>query len=231
MSSMIGNSNRHNSRGGVNLLLIPLILLVLFFLGSAAFGYWAYTGRQDYKLNSDKKVAAAVEIAKQNESIVKDKQHAETDKSPLRDYVGPAPFGGVHVSYPKTWSAYVNDSVGGNQPLDGYFHPSVVPSLTDQSSIFALRIQVINQAYTTVLTSLNQLTASKQPTTAVPFSFSKVPTTVGVRFDGAIVQNKKITGSMILVPLRDKTLKVWTESPTYLADFNTYILPNISFAP
>ena len=126
MSSMVGNIEKLNSRGSVNLLLVPLILLVLFFLGSTAFGYWAYTGRQDYKLNSDKKVAVAVEIAKQNESIVKDKQHAETDKSPLRDYVGPAPFGGVHVSYPKTWSAYVNDLQTACKLI--YNHTNIVPA-------------------------------------------------------------------------------------------------------
>jgi hypothetical protein len=39
------------------------------------------------------------------------------------------------------------------------------------------------------------------------------------------------TGTMVLLPMRDKTLEIWTEAPAYLADFNTYILPNITFSP
>jgi len=42
----------------------------------------------------------------------------------------------------------------------------------------------------------------------------------------------KVQGSMVLVPLRDKTLKIWTEADeTYLKDFNENILPNYTFEP
>jgi hypothetical protein len=36
---------------------------------------------------------------------------------------------------------------------------------------------------------------------------------------------------MILVPLRANTLEVWTEGTAAQADFDTNILPNLSFAP
>ena len=46
-----------DQRGAINALLIPLILVIVFFLGAAGFGYWAFSERQDYKNNSDAKVA------------------------------------------------------------------------------------------------------------------------------------------------------------------------------
>lgn len=216
--------------GQINILLIPFIFLLLFFISSLVFGLWAYTQKEDYRTNVDQKIAAAVKIAKQEEGIVKDKQFAEADKQPLKTYAGPEQFGSVHISYPKTWSGYVTDSGAGNQPLNGYFQPGVVPSITDVNSAFALRVQVISQSYSTVVTSFNSGITTKA-VTATPYAYPKVPNVVGVRYDGAIQGSKKITGSMIVVPLRDKTLEIWTESPIYVPDFNNNILPNVTFIP
>ncbi|HEX8182053.1 MAG TPA: hypothetical protein VF575_00450 [Candidatus Saccharimonadales bacterium] len=218
------------NRGEINVLLLPLILLSVFFVASAGFAIWAYGGRQDYKNNTEQKIASAVKTAKQQEGIVKDKQHAEADKQPLKTYTGPDQFGSVKVSFPKTWSAYVNASGSGAQPLDGYFNPGVVPSLSDQASIFALRVQIVNQPYAAVIAGLNTAVTAKQ-LTATPYAFPQVPNVIGTKFDGTINQSRKITGSMIVVPLRDKTLQVWNESSVTSADFTTYILPNITFSP
>jgi hypothetical protein len=51
----------------------------------------------------------------------------------------------------------------------------------------------------------------------------------GVRVDGQIADN--IQGSMIILPLRDKTQEIWTESNSFLPDFNNNILPNLTFSP
>ncbi len=65
--------------------------------------------------------------------------------------------------------------------------------------------------------------------TIKPYAFPSVPDVIGSRVDGQITQNKQ--GTMILVPLRDKTLEVSTESGQYQKDFETYILPNFTFSP
>lgn len=229
MSSM--NTSRKqtsNEAGDINVLLIPLILLILLFLGAAYFGYWAFMQRQDYKNNSDKKVAVAVSDAKKAEDIVKDQAFAEAEKNPLTNYEGPSDFGSVHVSYPKTWSVYINSP--STQPLDAYFNPQSVPPANDQNSVFALRIKVLQQSYSSVITTMNSYVTSKQ-ITLTPFSFPKVPGVVGVRADGNIEPGKKNVGSMIIVPLRDKTLEVYTESQPEVDDFNTIILQNFTFIP
>lgn len=219
-----------SERGEINVLLIPLILMVFFLVAAAAFGVWAYGERNDYKFNSDRKAAAAAEVARKEEGIAKDKAFAEAEKSPLTSFDGPSSFGSVHVDYPKTWSVYVDSSVSNPQPLNAYFNPRTVPSVKDQTSVFALRVEVVEQTYARVV---NTYSASvKNGTVKInPYTLPKVPGVVGVRVDGQVQPNKKNTGSMIILPLRDKTIQIWTENAQALGDFDNFILPNLTFAP
>jgi hypothetical protein len=52
---------------------------------------------------------------------------------------------------------------------------------------------------------------------------------LGVRLDGTIAENVK--GSVILLPLRDKTIRIMTQSATYVADFDKFVVPSISYNP
>lgn len=218
----------HNERGAINILLVPLILAVVFFLASISFAIWAYQSRQDYKNNSDQKVATAVTAAKQEESIAKDKQFAEAEKNPLKTYTSPSAYGSVSVQYPKTWSAYVSDD-GNSQPyVEGYFHPSVVPNVTLDSRAFALRVQVIGQSYSDSLRNY-QSQIKSGTIKAAAYAFPKVQSVIGTRLTGQLTSQK--TGDMVLVPLRDKTLKVWTDGSQFENDFNNIILPNLTFSP
>jgi hypothetical protein len=213
----------------MNILLIPLILMVLFFLGAAGFGVWAYMGRQDFKLNSDKKVDAAVVIAKKETATAKDNEFVEKEKYPLRHYTGPAAYGSVDIQYPKTWSAYVSEGQS-TSPIIGYFHPSFVPSTVagPSSTAFALRVEVVSSSYNQVL-NLFAANVKQGKIKVSPYKAPKVPSVLGSRLDGEIVQGKQ--GSMVLFPMRDKTLKVWTEANDFKGDLDTIILPNLIFVP
>jgi hypothetical protein len=217
-----------NQTGAINILLIPVVLLSLFFIGAVSFGIWAYQSRQDYKTNTDQKVDAAVVVAKQQESTVKDKEFAEKEKSPLKGYTGPSAYGSVSIQYPKTWSAYVSDDTNSDPYVNGYFSPGVVPNVTNEKAVFALRVQVVQQSYSDVLTEF-QSTVDEGKATVSPYKLPKVPSVVGSRVEGQVEENK--TGSMILLPMRDKTLKIWTNASQFRGDLDTYILPNITFSP
>lgn len=217
--------NKHNQDGAVNALLLPLILASLFLIGALVFGVWAFGERQDYKNNVDQKIAAAVTVAKKQEAAAKDSQYAEAAKRPLKTYNGPEQFGSIVLQYPKTWSGYVADGASGSAALDGYFHPNVVPDVGVETNAFALRLQVVDTAYSEVLQDYNDA----EGVTITPFSLAKLPKVIGVRINGQIEDQKK--GSMIVLPVRDKTLKVYTESDAYLNDFNANILPNLTFSP
>jgi hypothetical protein len=217
--------SKHNQDGAINVLLVPLILAVVIIVVTISFAGWAYSSRQDYKNNVALKVATAVQVANQTESSLKDKQFAEAEKSPLKTYNGPQAYGSLVVQYPKTWSGYVDDSGSGDGPIDGYFNPGVVPSIADQSSTFALRIEVLSASYSATL----QQFQGQMGITTIPYSLPKVPSVVGVEINGQI-QND-LMGSMVILPLRSNTLEIYTEGTTYENDFATYILPNISFSP
>ena len=183
-------------------------------------------GRQDFKTNVDQKISDAVVIAKQQESTLKDKQFAEAEKDPLKTYNGPGDYGGINVRYPKTWSSYVNDDKSSTL-LNGYFAPGTVPSVTNPNSVFALRFQLVDNSYTQVLRVLNSSFSKKA--TFEPYSLPKVTNVVGVKMTGQISATK--TGVMVVLPLRDKTLQVWTEGSQFTADLENIVLPNIVFSP
>jgi len=220
---------KHNQDGAVSGLLISLILVVLLLISSAGFGYWAFTGRQDYKNNTDAKIAVAVQVATQKESTAKDAAFAEAIKNPLATYAGPENYGSIIVKYPKTWSAYVDDTGSGSALVDGYFAPGTVPALTGKSSIFALRVQVINQSYSQVLQNLSNQQQSGQVTVSA-YALPKVPSVTGVKVIGNI-SSDTTNVTMVIIPIRSQTLQIWTEGSQFVNDFNNYILPNFSFSP
>ena len=216
-----------NRQGGyIDPLLIPLIAAVVLLVGVAGFGAWAYSSRQVYKNNSDQKSAvasaAAVKAAQQKDAT----KYAEEAKNPLKQFVGPSQYGSITAKYPKTWSGYVIKN--SSTPLSAYFQPDVVGDILDQNSAYALRIQVVNQSYAAQLQTYSSLVQGKKVTVS-PYSFAKVPGVVGSRIDGQI--SNKNQGTIIVMPLRNLTMLISTESQSFEPDFNNIILPNFSFSP
>jgi len=209
------------------LLVVPLILFILTSLGVSGFAIWAYGERDDYKNNSDKKSAAAAEVAHQKAGEEKEKEFLEREKNPYKEYKGPSAFGSVDILYPKTWSAYVDETKGGNLPVNGYFHPNFVPGL-DSETAFAMKVEVVEQPYDQVLAKYESDTKSGKLRVS-PFKAAKVPSVLGARIDGEI--DDGLNGSSVVFPLRDKTIKVTTQSQQFMSDFDNIILPNFSFVP
>jgi hypothetical protein len=219
---------RSNQRGAINILLVPLILVGVLFLSAASFGIWAFTGRTDYKDHSDQKVTVAVTQAISATEKSEAVKYAEQAKKPYDTYIGPAAYGNITVNYPKTWSAYVIQKDTGSSPVNAYFNPNFVPDTVDRESTFALRVELAQQSYDKVVQSYGGLLKTNK-VTLEPYKLAKVPSVVGSRIEGQITTNKQ--GSMIILPLRNMTLKIWTESNDFKADLDTHILPNLSFVP
>lgn len=214
--------NKHRNR-----LIFPLVLAVLLLLAAAGFGYWAFTSRQDYKNNVDTKVEEATGAAVSTAVEAKEQEFKEREKLPLKQYKGPSAFGSVNVSYPKTWAGYVIESEKGSTPVNGYFHPNFVPDVQG-STAFALRVEVLNEAYDKALARFDS--DSKRGTVKVSaIKAAKVPNVTGARVDGQIESDKR--GSVVLFPLRDKTLRLTVESEDFVGDFNTIILDKLTFTP
>lgn len=218
---------KHNQNGAVSGVVISLVLAILLLIGAIAFGGWAYTSRQDYKDHSDAKSAVAAEAAVKEANRKKDLEFAETQKNPLKLYVGPDSKGSARLFFPKTWSGYVNMS-DDSSTLEAYFNPVVVPSVENENNLFALRIEIISQSYAETLDSLKSQQADGKMQVSA-YALPKLPKVVGVRATGLIEEKKQV--DMVVLPLRSDTIKIWTEGDQYTKDFNTYILPNFSFSP
>ncbi len=218
----------NDRRGIINPLVPALISLIVLFLISAGFAGWAYMDRGHYKNDADSIAATAVDKATKKVQAAEAEKYAEAEKKPYDRYVGPGAFGNITVSYPKTWSAYVIENQTGGSPVSGYFNPGFVPSVQSQSNSFATRVELVRTSYDSVLNQFKS-NIQQRKVTAAPYVLPKVPNVVGTRIDGQITPTKQ--GTMIVLPLRDMTLKIWTESNDFKADLETHILPNLTFQP
>jgi len=217
--------------GEMNILLIPLILVVLVLFGVSYFAYWSYSNMTDYRDNTNQKIADAVKTADQQLTTQLNKQFAEQEKSPYKTYSGPSAFGSLHITYPKTWSAYVSVNSQNDPMVDGYFYPDVVPSTGDSgtgSTNFALRAQVTQNSYSDILQNY-QSQVQSNIVAVKPYHLPKVPSVIGVEVTGQIQSQK--TGTLIILPLRNQTLEIWTEGTQFQKDFVNTILPNLTFSP
>lgn len=209
---------------------VVIFILALALLGTAIFAGWAYTGRQDYKNNSDKKAEAAVENAKKVQAADLEKQFTEKEKLPNSTYKGSTTYGTVTFDYPKTWSGYVDES-STSQPINGYFHPAVVPGLQSKAA-YALRVELVNTDYSSILKQhdgqIKDGTA-KASAYVPPKLVGVANVQPGTKLDGALDQDTN--GSMVIIKVRDKTLQIYTESNDFVNDFNNTILPSLAFAP
>lgn len=185
---------------------------------------------RDYKNNTDKKINQAL-IAKSGQ-LQTQAQNAFDAVNTYR-YDGSPTYGSVTFRYPKTWSAYV-DTTSSSEPINGYFNPSVVPSVQSKTAM-ALRVELLNQDYSQVVSSLSSNITSGLITSKayVPPKLKGVPNvTPGLYLTGHInPQDQTQSGSMVVIKVRDKTLEVYTESADYQSDFDNIVLAGLTFAP
>jgi hypothetical protein len=212
-----------NESGVINPLAVSLVTSIVLLVSSVGFGAWTFMSRQDYKNNSDEKAAQAAEVAALQTASDKDNEFIEREKEPLKQYETPADLGSIKFSYPKTWSGYVTISEDEGEFI---FHPNVVNS--NEDTAYALKVTVENSRYEDVVEDYDSLVEDGTARATV-YKLSKVKSVTGVRVNGAIADNKQ--GSVVILPLRDKTIKITTESQSFVGDFNKYVLPSLSFSP
>ena len=214
----------YRENGSVSVVLAGLFGLL--FVASSIFAFWAFAGKQDYKNNVDEKISDATVLAIQEAETAKDSEFTEKEKSPVRSYTGPSTYGSLGFEYPKTWSVYAQEAASG-QVLDLYAFPSVVPGLSGNKA-YALRVEINSQSYDSEVKKFDQLSKTGK-VKATAYRPEKVSSVLGVRIDGELKTG--VSGSMILLPIRDKTIIIYTQIPEFVGDFDKIILPSINFIP
>ncbi len=219
---------RIGHEGFVNGLALAMILVSLIAVGAIAFGAWAYTNEVKYKNNADGLIATAVQNEKNKESAIKTQQFKIASQNPYNTYYGPQIYGSVDISYPKTWSGYVDSSGNGGAEVEAYFQPGIVPAIENSANLFALRMEINSSSYSTNLSTYTSLQTSGS-LTITPYKLPKMPSVVGVMVQGTLSNGKQ--GVLVMFPIRTSTLEIWTDSTQYVTLLKNNILPTVSFSP
>jgi hypothetical protein len=223
----------YNSSSGGGGRTLTTVILSLLLVAALAFGGWAFSKMQDYKTNSDKKSAAAVDAAKKVQAAQLQAAFDEQNKSPFKVFHGSPTYGSISFNYPKTWSAYV-DTSNQSEPINAYFHPNEVPGIQSRTA-YALRLELLSTDYSQVIQQLSsQIRAGKATARAyLPPKLNGVANVQpGTMFSGQVnVQDQTQNGTLLAIKVRDKTLEISTQSSDYLNDFNNTVLPSLTFAP
>lgn len=210
-------------------LIIVVVVFSILLIGALSFAFWSFSEMNKYKNDTQAIVDKEVEIAKQNTATEKDKEFVEREKNPYKSYKSSDVVGSVGFQYPKTWAAYIQEDKNANSgtPIDGFVHPDYVPG-KDSGTAFALRVKVENRPYNEMLGQYDGKV--KQGVVKIqPYSPSKVPSVLGVKIEGEI--NRGQQNTLVMLPIRDKTLLISTESPQYVNDFSNVILSSLTFSP
>ncbi len=216
-----------NQVGSLNVLLIPLILSGLLFIFALVFGIWAYTGMQDYKNNVDEKVDSAVKVAVAKNSTDKDNEFLEKEKQPNRTYKGSDVLGAVTFDYPKTWSGYYKST---DKDMTLLLQKNLVDgsTVTSGGNSAPIVVQVINAGYSDNLSGYESVIKSGKAKSSA-FRLAKLQSVLGTKIEGQLSDGT--SGEVILLPMREKTIKISSTVQDYLPDLNNIILPSFSFTP
>lgn len=213
--------------------IVVTAILILLLIAAAAFGDWAYSGRQDYKDHTDQKIAAAVAASDKQLTAQLQAQFAQQAKMPYTVFQGSPTYGGITFNYPKTWSAYV-DTTQQSEPINAYFFPGQVPGI-QSGTAFALRLELVSSSYSDVLQQYAGPIQQGQVTARafLPAKLKGVANVqAGTLLSGQVnLGDNTQNGTMLIMSVRDKTLELSTESADYANDFNQIILPSLSFSP
>lgn len=213
--------NETNNQSGIaNPLLISTIVLAVFLMATSIFSVWAFVSYLDYKNNTQPKIDGAVAEARQIQKDEDEKAFLEREKQPVRQLVSPSDVGSVTIDYPKTWSVYVDAAAKGL--YIAYLHPGAVHPISNRTP-YAVKILVEPKPYEQILKTYASLIKNGS-LKASPISIKGEN---GTRLDGTFAN--KFRGSVVIFKVRDKTLRVFTESDTFRPDYNGIILPSLKF--
>jgi hypothetical protein len=209
-------------------LIIATVVLGLLAITFLVIAIMFYGQMSDYKNNSDVKSAAAVDVAKKEQAEELAAQFAEQEKEPLRSYTAPGSAASVKIVYPKTWSLYAVEGKEGSS-VNTYFNPNAISDVSNKDNVYALRMQVLDKSYASVVKEY-ETAAKKGEVTITPFKPERVQSAqTGVRIEGNVRDD--ISGSMVILPVRDKTIKIWSETANYTNDFNNFVIKNLEYSP
>lgn len=209
-----------DQKGAISLLVVPLTLLTIAVIALSVISVMYHNQFIEQRDKNEPIIAQAVTDAETAQKEKLEAEFTEREKQPLKQYTTPAESGSVVLKFPKTWSSYVK--VSKDATMDYYGHPNFVPA---DDVNYALRMSLVRGAYSTELKKYDAQ-VKKGELKATSVSVSGV---TGARLDGLLKKDQE--GSMVIFPLREKTMRVWTENKDFRGDFDNIVIKNLTFVP
>lgn len=200
-----------DQNGNITTIAVGVLAFLVIVLGSLS--AWALIKYNEEKDTVSQQVAAAVEEARTQQRQEDERRFEEERKNPYRSYSAPEVFGGIAFEFPKNWNVHSVDTTRGSTQIDLTIHPEAVRETDNGVNIYAFRMQLIDELFDQQNRRYQRM-AEKGELKAQPVTVSEIE---GVQYDGEVVKDKD--GRLIVLPYRDKTITIWTESRDYLDDF------------
>ena len=204
-------------KGYVNSWMIMAIGAFVLFLIAGGFAIWSFMEYSQTKNGVDARVQVETAKAKAEQAEIDQKKFSEEAKNPRIEFVGPSEYGRVSFMYPKTWSVYIDKDGSDRGDYAAYLHPAIVPPAGSKASRFAMRLEVLNKDFDTVLNTY-QSKIKKGELTSSSKEFNGITAT---RIDGLF--EKDLRGSVVLMKVRDKTVRFSTDADTFKPDFQAIL--------
>ncbi len=198
-------------------LVIVGIIAVVFFITTIIFSMQSSNKSQQLTTATQDGAKAGAEAQK----AADDKKFEEAQSSDTRTYTAPAYAGSFSIKLPKLWSLSITPNES-TTTISAIANPENIDTKAER---YALRFSLINQTYTNYKTKLDQQTKQKVSPSFKGLTSSKATLSgiEGTKYVGQI--STKITnGTVILVPIRDKTYSIETDDNAVFSEvFNTII--------
>lgn len=217
-SANVKTKNMRLALIGVGVLAVILLILVIVFAVQAS--------------SANSKLSTAIADGQKQgveaQKAADDKKLAEERISDTRTYTAPDFAGSFSLQIPKLWSLAVTPN-DGTTTISGVANPDQIDTKADK---YALRFSLKNQSYNQAKASLDSQAKAKSATgkSTLTAESATVSGISGTRYTGQI-GSKIPNGTIILVPIRDKTFTIETDdNAVYLSVFNT-ILTSVKLNP
>jgi len=206
----------NHKSGNINVYIIVIITLSLVVAGLGGLAIMLYINNQDLESNQEHRVNNAIAEARLTTQTAERAICDERVNNPFLQFVGPTDLGRLAFSYPRSWSVYVAQDGINNTPLVAYLHPEQVSAI-HLDNIFALRVEIRRQEYSTVINQFDGLVRAGLLRSS-PFQLGDI---IGTRHDGLI--EGQIQGSQVVIRVRNYTVILRTDSETFRPDFERII--------
>lgn len=206
-------------KGSAKVWMITTICLIVIVVGLLVLNVWFYINYAEQKNNVDSKIEAASATAKKEQSDADEVTFAEREKTPNREFVGPADYGSLSFNYPKTWSAYVDKAALNGGTYATYFNPIIVPTVAADQR-FAIRLTIEQSDYDKIINSYASL-IKKGDLKSSSATIGGAGGSSGTKLEGNFT--KDIRGIAVIFKIRDKVVTIRTDAYTFQTDFDAIV--------